>query len=774
MPRVEAKVQVNSFLGGLITEASDLNFPENGLKEALNVRIGKDGSIARRPGLKEHEDISNITVVVPNTGTASLKFKIYDWPEMRAKLFTIAGKIIYFKIINGSPYSSTLELSNETVEVHSLTTFEDSIVWIDTYTGGGINNEGVLRQITINKDAAGGFSSWGAIDPVSGTTLQVRIRDFTGVPNNLPSEGGELSKVLKDFDRSEKSDDVKFITESMYYNLLNAGWPGDSVDVARNPKGTGVVVEYPISSCLGHATTTIDTPYVIPALADSFEASRTSTAEETVAVNVFSHYELMKAKPLQAVRGSQVLEMFNMQLSRLGKLVVQPPLPAAIQPEAPTFLNLNIHRTLKHSTAVGSAFGRLWIGGFSISGLVSNIGFTQTLNNSYDNINRYYQENDPTAPEINQLLPTDGGVLSIQGAGIIHEMVEFRDKLIIFAEHGVWSVGGIEGSSFSADAYVVTKVSNTKCIGTGYSVVAEDKLFYLNKSNMSVISLSDFGLLASQDVSSGSIRTKMNNMLLNSHNLEGCSLSYDSLNATVHLNFKDYYREIDGVQNSYFDQRWCLLYDTLTGQWSEKFRGIKEEGTLHVGNNIVIQGEGNTGPGFPEVLYMGAMFDSESTINNPLGDNMLYTAIITEPLEPNVIAIQFYSESSDSFSDAYDVGPFETRFSTGPLILGDTSSTKQVAHLEIFSKNPKVIDKDSCTVTSVFDWSNVVTSPPFEAIQYQQYPVQVHHSDNDVLVTKQRLLGSGRSLQLTFENSSLDKGFHILGYSYTYSQPERP
>ena len=51
MPKNAAKSEINNFIGGLITNASELNYPPNASPDIENFELNKDGSIRRRPGI---------------------------------------------------------------------------------------------------------------------------------------------------------------------------------------------------------------------------------------------------------------------------------------------------------------------------------------------------------------------------------------------------------------------------------------------------------------------------------------------------------------------------------------------------------------------------------------------------------------------------------------------------------------------------------------------------------------------------------------------------
>lgn len=52
MARQRAKVEVNRFTAGLITEASPLTFPDNASLDEVNFVLNRDGSRNRRLGMR--------------------------------------------------------------------------------------------------------------------------------------------------------------------------------------------------------------------------------------------------------------------------------------------------------------------------------------------------------------------------------------------------------------------------------------------------------------------------------------------------------------------------------------------------------------------------------------------------------------------------------------------------------------------------------------------------------------------------------------------------
>jgi hypothetical protein len=92
-----------------------------------------------------------------------------------------------------------------------------------------------------------------------------------------------------------------------------------------------------------------------------------------------------------------------------------------------------------------------------------NIYFSQTVTGVSD-FGTCYQTNDPTDESFFDLLPTDGGVITIQGSGSIYELFPIQNGLIVRAANGIWFITGSQGIGFAANDYTVTKISGVESI----------------------------------------------------------------------------------------------------------------------------------------------------------------------------------------------------------------------------------------------------------------------------------------------------------------------
>jgi hypothetical protein len=107
--------------------------------------------------------------------------------------------------------------------------------------------------------------------------------------------------------------------------------------------------------------------------------------------------------------------------------------------------------------------GRVWYGGVSHQGYNANLYFSQILDD-VDKAGKCYQEQDPTDENLFDLLPTDGGVVVLNGCGSIYKMFATGSSLFVFASNGVWEITGNQGIGFTANDYSPNRISSVPAI----------------------------------------------------------------------------------------------------------------------------------------------------------------------------------------------------------------------------------------------------------------------------------------------------------------------
>lgn len=103
--------------------------------------------------------------------------------------------------------------------------------------------------------------------------------------------------------------------------------------------------------------------------------------------------------------------------------------------------------------------GRAFYAGVDGTDTGANVYFSQVVTDKslYGNC---YQSNDPTSEKFADLLATDGGVIKIPEMGKVQRLFAFQNSLLVFANNGVWQIGGNGNDGFAATGYRVRRLTN--------------------------------------------------------------------------------------------------------------------------------------------------------------------------------------------------------------------------------------------------------------------------------------------------------------------------
>ena len=112
--------------------------------------------------------------------------------------------------------------------------------------------------------------------------------------------------------------------------------------------------------------------------------------------------------------------------------------------------------------------GRLWYAGVDDTTWASYIYFSQVIEDS-ENYKRCHTDADPTAPNFNSPVITDGGFLLLPDIGNVKKLLSLQDSLLIFSDQGIWEVRG-KGTFFDPSDYVIRKITDAEC-GSAYAPI---------------------------------------------------------------------------------------------------------------------------------------------------------------------------------------------------------------------------------------------------------------------------------------------------------------
>lgn len=439
MPTAEQHKFFVNFTGGLNTEATPLNFPENSAQEIDNFDLFRTGEVKRRLGL----DFENGFTVRPETTPASemdtAALSTHEWKSVNGKgdinfLVVQIGTKLFFHDLGAEPVSGTLR---GTVDLSSFKTGaapEDKVF----HTAFG---EGIMAVANEHMDTA--IIEFDEIaETFSASAVLMQIRDFEGI-----DEPGVLT-----------DNRPTVLTPDHHYNLRNQGWPLTATINKRPDGGNGVFNNAnPIS-------TTRSQIGVYPSNADIFHASKAAAAQDEEVIGSYSAYELEKQSfgNTPAPQGHYILDLYSKDRTSVSGLAgLSSPLSATDQ----------------RPRIVSFYAGRLWYMGIPDKEYTGDVFFSQQITDT-KNAGKCYQDNDPTAEDFNSLLATDGGSIHIADMGQVHWAGQVGQDLIIASTTGIYAVSGTQGANFTADDFTVRKITDEGATARESVIEAEGSIFW--------------------------------------------------------------------------------------------------------------------------------------------------------------------------------------------------------------------------------------------------------------------------------------------------------
>lgn len=220
MPQSQSTVSVmNSFTGGLKTEFTGLNFPENACTDTDNCIFTLIGDVVRRPGIDYETNYS--TSLLNRLEAISSFVWTNAGGDGNSKLYVLhTGNVLSFYDITNSTSASPLS-AKKLSSVIDLSAF---------ISGGPFGADHYECQFASGNGYLFVFNQ--ATDPVictylgglvTATSISIKVRDLEGI-----SETG-----IDDADRSG------VLTTNHHYNLLNQGWGGNSASLPSGGTGGG-------------------------------------------------------------------------------------------------------------------------------------------------------------------------------------------------------------------------------------------------------------------------------------------------------------------------------------------------------------------------------------------------------------------------------------------------------------------------------------------------------------------------------------------------------
>lgn len=764
----------NNFTKGLITEATGLNFPENAATDTDNCVYTLIGDVTRRLGINKEEN--GVLTSISRTGLA---VSTYKWNNVGGDGETQAvveqvGSILYFYVSSTATISSPISAQKlaSTVDVSSFVT-----------TGGTFDptvecqfsdGNGYLFVYHPTCDPLYCTYSTGTL---TANVITVQIRDFAGIaepgvsvnyrPSASPSQltGEHLYNLINQgwtqgnpwaaYSTSNTSSFVPVATGSYVFTGVAASLPATSgTPVNLFFTGTifptqynGTVIASGIVTAYSGTTLTVSVNSVAAPNTIFAESPGTWTIvptdqgylntwaaglgnypanadvwwyykDNTDTFNPVSTIGNVTLASGNAPNGHFLLNAFKQQRTLVSGVVQTANVPLT-----------DVTTTVRPRT--GCWFqGRVWYAGVDAQQAptgdepyytwTENIYFSQIVETTAD-FGSCYQLNDPTSENLFDLLPTDGGVIDIQGSGSIYRLFPIANGMLVFAANGVWFITGSQGIGFSANDYTITKISAVRSISP-YSFVDVNGLpYFWNEEGIYTVEPQQGGSLSVNPITVGTILTFYNDIPLISKRY--ARAAYDPINYFIQWVYKSA-NETSVTDRYTFDK--VLTFNT----YNKAFYPYTVSTTNMSINSIVyVASPGGLNTGASVIKFLA----TDST----------------------------HSTFAEEYDDAYvDWGNanYISYFVTGYKLRGQGIKKSQPQYIQVFSRQNGAMT--SYKIQGIWDYANDRSSGRWSSIQLVTNAL----TRFDTVFRRHKIRGSGYVLQ--FKIQSVDGlPFDIQGWA---------
>lgn len=735
MPKTEKRVEVNGFIKGLVSEASSLNFPDSASFDESNFELRKDGTRNRRLGLDGEAGYQIRDSSAPTANAYQGTYHSFVWeavggdPGKNYLVINVRGRLSIFNYesqsITGAAPLTTLTLTGIPI---SFTSIEGFLVT-------AVNNSVVIIDSAFNI-----------------TYTKIKVRDVWGVQE--ADNNYEIDPTWRG-----STWDWGHI-----YNLRNQSWGIPR----RNYKDPHDLID-PVQLMLTDLTAMPSNAEIVwTGVLTRPVDSTWGPAGATEEIFWPRYMNDTLGSQLKAPKGYFILDdVLQRGFSRNATYVRNNGKYPALNQGIATFRS---DQSASGPNVVASMSGHVFFAGFDGTVIdgdlrspnLSNYVFFSQLVKSAKEINLCYQEGDPTSRESADLVDTDGGFVKISGARNILSLHPLGLSLIVIADNGVWAITGQDiNSGFSATNYKVSKVSTFGGVGNGQStVVVGTNLFYLSNEGIFVIQPNDIGNPTNNSLTDGTIQ-KTYNKISPLAKSKAYSV-YDPVNKKIRWLFN---LNIDGIGNGFWTNQQYVEYvfDVNLQAFTRNDIGA-----------------------FPDRAIV-APFSASLTANRVI-DRVEETSFSRYILLINDSSLRFtvldFNQTQWRDLKLIDGVGIDAKAHclTGYQIAGDSVVDKQAPYLVMhFKRSEKTTNSDavpveqsSCLFRIQWNFSTSESSnkwtPLREAYRYVKpmlaFPNSTYDTGFDLISTKNKVRGNGKSFALYFETSPY-KSCNIVGWNLT-------
>lgn len=701
-----ANKEYNTFVKGIITEANPLTFPENASIDEANFVLNRDGSRKIRLGMDLEAEYT--ATAVSSMTSAAIGVSCHEWIN--------AGNTVnnQFAVVQVGDKLLIYNAAASTISSNLIATIDASPYIIDETKE--IQSACGMGFFFF----ASGSGNVGVLEYVSGTVtlrpIQISIRDFFGVFDNLAVNAKPTT-----------------LSDTHKYNLYNQGWDATKNSAVYSDRGS-----YPSNAEIW---------YVAKNSTDDFAAGKLSKIDFGTSA---------------APKGRYIINAFQRSADRISLSGISG-LPADEETSRPS--------------CVGFFQQRVWYSGVDGREIASNdtapsmqgFVFYSRIVRTPKDFGQCYSDADFTSEIDNEPAGSDGGYINIPDSGKIYKLVPLNDMLYVFAQNGVWAIGGGD-AGFTATEQQVQKVTDFGVVSGNSIVKTESAVFYWSKAGIYFLTSEGGGMAAkAQNISESTIQSLFTG--LPKACKEYATGSYDPINRRVTWLYNDDIT-FDGISYKYkFTKE--LVLDLVLSAFSKNTISALDGTSPYVAGYI-------TTPDLISAAELGGSTTKYLVLYYESGSSI-----------PNVTFAHYRDKDFIDWKSFNGVGKyFDAYLITGHELLESSILQKQAPYIFVHCQRTETMveavgtggaveydDPSSCILQSRWDFSDSATSgkwgPSTEVYRLNRpfilpvagQPLDYGHS---VVTTKSRLTGRGKALSLKFNNTP-GKNLHILGWGIRFN-----
>lgn len=707
MARNAGVVVENNLTSGLITEATGLNFPENAVTATDNCVFDPKGNVRRRDGIDK--EVGSVASAIISEENVCVE---YIWENVGGHgnltfLVQQIGQWLYFYNSDGST-----ALSDSIVGAILCTTYATDANNISNNTCGFAH--GLGRLIVTHPFCDPFFVEYNRDTNVfSADRINIRTRDFKGL-------------------EPRPTDRTAAISDPELYNRFNQGFI-----VSR-------VQEY--AGKLGFYPSDYEVWWLYKGPDPNFPSQEVFLPPNIV--NQVAANQIDRGNSF-APNGSVILNEFYQDRSAATNIAGLPVVTSG---------------TYRPSTCAFHA-GRAFYSGVNYGEWSSKVYFSQIVERAAQ-LGRCYQENDPASQFAPDLLPTDGGVVSIPEAGSVLKLWSINNSLLVVCSNGIWEITGSSGIGFAANDYTVRKLSSLNTTSNLSFVNVNGSPFWWGQDGIYAAVSSETGQISVQNISDRTIKSFFFDILeSNRRFVKGAFNPKDQIIQWLYRTGEAPTLKEQFTYNRIlnFNVKSQAFYDWGVSSSVMRIKGIfatKGSGEVTVQDPVL----DNDGAVVTDNFLNVVTVPKAATTTN--SSEFKYTVINT-----NTTVWTYGQSRTGTKADWIDGQPgaasdFESSFTTGFKIRGQGLAKFQENYIRFFN-----LGNGSFQFYSQWDYKGNPASGRFGSPQLVTF---FDSLDSDSVQTRRKKVrGHGLALQITVKSVGTQE-FNIIGWSGFDTSNERP